>query len=120
MTLFTDCSDNPCQNDGVCVAANTTALVQYQCSCPPGFTGPNCDKNSEPPHSHYFLEVVVKTTWVWNSQLSLTLGIYMYVPMMRWKIPFRYMYVPTVRWKIPFRYMYIPTVRWKIPFRQDP
>ncbi|KAK2186502.1 hypothetical protein NP493_198g04025 [Ridgeia piscesae] len=34
------CASNPCQNLGTCV----DGVQRYTCSCPPGYTGPNCER----------------------------------------------------------------------------
>ena len=35
------CSSDPCRNGGTC----TESSSQYQCQCPPGFTGIGCEVN---------------------------------------------------------------------------
>lgn len=38
--LTTLCQTKPCQNGGVC---RDLSARQFECSCPPGFTGPTCE-----------------------------------------------------------------------------
>ena len=38
------CERRPCQNGGTCTAANVHK--GYQCECPPGYQGPNCEQSS--------------------------------------------------------------------------
>ncbi|WAQ94324.1 NOTCH-like protein [Mya arenaria] len=38
------CASNPCLNNGTCEVTNIF-YVTYVCTCPPGFTGTNCQIN---------------------------------------------------------------------------
>lgn len=40
---MTPCVSSPCLNDGTCTPSNSSA-GGYTCTCPPGFTGSNCDQ----------------------------------------------------------------------------
>ena len=43
-TLLTGgCYSDPCMNGGICIATNTIDLEQYECRCPLGYTGVNCE-----------------------------------------------------------------------------
>jgi len=35
------CASDPCQNGGTC--ANNADFTNYTCTCPPAFTGANCE-----------------------------------------------------------------------------
>ncbi|XP_065898737.1 fibropellin-1-like [Dysidea avara] len=37
------CYSDPCMNGGICIATNTIDLEQYECRCPLGYTGVNCE-----------------------------------------------------------------------------
>lgn len=42
--VIDNCEPNPCQNQGIC-----TSFPQgrYECDCPPGYTGGDCEKGKE-------------------------------------------------------------------------
>ena len=37
-----DCIENPCNNNGSCV----DGIASYNCVCPPGFTGADCEMST--------------------------------------------------------------------------
>ena len=39
MLDINDCMGNPCNNGGTC----TDGIATYSCTCPPGFTGTDCE-----------------------------------------------------------------------------
>ena len=41
ITCVSPCASSPCQNGGICTVAN--AGTSYQCTCPTGYAGNNCD-----------------------------------------------------------------------------
>ena len=46
---FLDNSSNPCVH-GICLAANDSQTIDYQCYCLNGFTGINCTKKFDQCH----------------------------------------------------------------------
>ena len=45
-----ECASGPCQNNGTC----TDLVLDYNCSCTPGFTGKNCSQGMMLSSGHKF------------------------------------------------------------------